>query len=80
MASAVTIEQVRADLFKAIEAQLEPPTVQPGDVTLEMVMEKWGCDRQKAARTMGDLVKRGLFEKLDGKLPSGRPGCIYRPK
>ena len=77
---AVTIEQVRADLLKRIEAEVAPPTVQPGDVTPEMIMQKWGCDRQKAMRTMADLVKQGLFEKLDGKLPSGQRGSIYRPK
>lgn len=68
------------DLRAALLAEAAPPTVQPGDWTVERLMREAKCKREKAARTLEKFVEEGRLVKLQGVLPSGKSGSIYRPK
>jgi len=67
----------------AILAELDEfgqvPQMQPGDVTVDMLCERWHCSPSTAKTRVGKAVEAGSFETLIVQDPdSRRPRRVWR--
>jgi len=67
----------------AILAELDEfgqvPQMQPGDVTVDMLCDRWDCSPSTAKARVGKAVDAGLFETLMVQDPdSRRPRRVWR--
>lgn len=57
----IDLEDVWRELDQALEVRQE---MQPGDVTINMIAERYRISNEMARRKMNDLVRSGQFELI----------------
>lgn len=67
------------DVIGVLSKYAPPPQVQEGDITVDTLMELWGCARQTAARQIEQAVKDGKFTVVKKISDTRKSVNVYVP-